>query len=236
MAITGTKLFASGEILTATNVNQYLMRGVKVFADAAARDAAYGGAGEPTLEEGETCFLADANALQVYSGSAWLPFRQAGAGQVLQVVSTTKTDTFSTTSTSFVDITGLTVAITPSATSSKILLLATFNYSATDPPTPYGFSFKFNGGNSSAFVGDTASNRTRAVFGNYMQDVWRPFQQSQIAHMSYLDSPATTSATTYAVQTKTTAQTVFINRSATDSDAATHVRGAASITAIEVSG
>ena len=43
-------------------------------------------------------------------------------GKVLQVVSTAKTDTFSTSSTSFTDITGLSVAITPSATSSKILV------------------------------------------------------------------------------------------------------------------
>ena len=42
------------------------------------------------------------------------------AGKVLQVLSTTKTDTFSTTSDSFTDITGLSVAITPSASSSKV--------------------------------------------------------------------------------------------------------------------
>ena len=44
-------------------------------------------------------------------------------GKVLQVVSVAKTDTFSTTSNSFVDVTGLTLNITPSATSSKILVL-----------------------------------------------------------------------------------------------------------------
>ncbi len=47
-------------------------------------------------------------------------------GKVLQVVSVTKVDAFTTTSTSFVDVTGLTVSITPSATSSKILILSTF--------------------------------------------------------------------------------------------------------------
>lgn len=72
MAITGTKLFASGDVLTASDVNQYLMRGVKVFASAAVRDAAYGGAGEPTLEEGECCYLADTNLVLVYNGSSWV--------------------------------------------------------------------------------------------------------------------------------------------------------------------
>lgn len=73
MAITGTRVFASGEVLTSTNVNQYLMRGVKVFADAATRDAAYGGAGEPTLEEGEVCYLADTNVVLAYNGTSWSP-------------------------------------------------------------------------------------------------------------------------------------------------------------------
>jgi hypothetical protein len=71
MAITGTKLFTTGDVLFATDVNQYLMRGVKVFASSADRDAAYGGAGEPTLEEGEMCFLADTNVVQFYTGSTW---------------------------------------------------------------------------------------------------------------------------------------------------------------------
>ena len=73
MAITGTRLFVSGEVLTAANVMQYLMRGVKVFADAATRDAAYGGAGEPTLEEGEVCYLLDTNQVLAYNGTSWSP-------------------------------------------------------------------------------------------------------------------------------------------------------------------
>jgi hypothetical protein len=71
MAITGTRLFVSGEVLTAANVMQFLMRGVKVFADAATRDAAYGGAGEPTLEEGEVCYLIDTNQVLAYDGAVW---------------------------------------------------------------------------------------------------------------------------------------------------------------------
>lgn len=48
------------------------MRGVKVFTDASARTAAYGGVGEPTLEEGECSYLLDTNSVQVYDGSAWV--------------------------------------------------------------------------------------------------------------------------------------------------------------------
>ena len=48
----------------------------------------------------------------------------AGFGKVGQVLQTVKTDTFTSTSTSFTDITGLSVSITPSSTSSKILVMA----------------------------------------------------------------------------------------------------------------
>lgn len=83
MAITGTKLWSSGETVTAANVNQYLMRGVKVFADATTRTNAYGGAGEPTLEAGEVSYLLDTLSVEVYNGSAWVAI--SGGADVLQV-------------------------------------------------------------------------------------------------------------------------------------------------------
>lgn len=83
MAITGTKQWVAAEVVTAADVNQYLMRGVKVFASAAARDAAYNGIGEPTLEAGETCYLLDVLTMTVYNGSTW---DLVGAGaDILQV-------------------------------------------------------------------------------------------------------------------------------------------------------
>lgn len=83
MAITGTKLWASGDVVTAADVNQYLMRGVKVFADAATRSAAYGGVGEPTLETGEMSYLLDTLTVEVYDGSAWVAI--SGGADILQV-------------------------------------------------------------------------------------------------------------------------------------------------------
>ena len=71
MTIQGTLAFISGQVLTADQVNRYLMRGVKVFADASTRTAAYGGVGEPTLFEGEVTYLLDTNVVQYYDGSAW---------------------------------------------------------------------------------------------------------------------------------------------------------------------
>jgi hypothetical protein len=57
------------------------MRGVKVFANATDRDAAYGGTGEPTLEEGEVCYLMDANTILAYTGSEWVAAADASSDQ-----------------------------------------------------------------------------------------------------------------------------------------------------------
>jgi len=73
MAGLGAKLFASFSKLTAAQVNGYLMdQSIMRFATSVARDAAFGGAGEPTLAEGMTCYLDDTNQIQSYNGSAWV--------------------------------------------------------------------------------------------------------------------------------------------------------------------
>jgi len=72
MAGAGTRLFVAGEVLTAAQVNTFLQDQVIMrFADSAARDAAFGGAGEPTLAEGMFCYLLDTNEFLVYTGSVW---------------------------------------------------------------------------------------------------------------------------------------------------------------------
>jgi hypothetical protein len=73
MAGLGAKLFASFTKLTAADVNGYLAdQSIMRFATSTARDAAFGGAGEPTLAEGMTCYLDDTNQIQSYTGSAWV--------------------------------------------------------------------------------------------------------------------------------------------------------------------
>jgi len=74
MAGAGIKLWATADTVTATEFQTYLQEQVvAVFDDSSARDAAFGGAGEPTLAEGMSCYLKDTNEFQVYSGSAWVP-------------------------------------------------------------------------------------------------------------------------------------------------------------------
>ena len=84
MAGAGAKLFTSGSVLTAAQVNTYLMdQSVMRFANEAARTAAFGGAGEPTLAEGMMSYLDDVNQVQVYNGSAWVAV--SGGADILQV-------------------------------------------------------------------------------------------------------------------------------------------------------
>ena len=81
MAGLGFKTFASGEVLTAANVNGYLMQQtIMVFADSSARDTAIA-----SPSEGMFVYLSDTNALQYYDGAAWTPFT-SGGGAGLQDV------------------------------------------------------------------------------------------------------------------------------------------------------
>lgn len=73
MAGAGAYLWEAGEVVTAANLNQYIQdQVVAVYADATARNNAYGGAGEPTLSEGMLCFLKDSDTLQYYNSSQWV--------------------------------------------------------------------------------------------------------------------------------------------------------------------
>lgn len=86
----GFKTFNTGDVLSAADVNGYLMQGVWVFASAAARTSAV-----TSPQEGNMSYLSDTNSLEYYSGSAWVPV-DTGASPL-----TTKGDlyTYSTTNT-----------------------------------------------------------------------------------------------------------------------------------------
>jgi hypothetical protein len=71
--MTGSKNWSSGDVLNAADVNSILANQVVMtFADSSARDAGFGGAGEPTLAEGMFCYLSGSQEFQVYTGSAWV--------------------------------------------------------------------------------------------------------------------------------------------------------------------
>jgi len=152
------------------------------------------------------------------------------AGNVIQVVSTAKTDTFTTTSTSFTDITGLSVSITPTSSSSNILVLVQIGMLSVNGTNRSGL--RMVRGSTAIDVGATAGSRTLATtaFSTGGVDI-----ASQSAGMVFLDSPATTSATTYKVQGIISGgDTLYINRNSTDTDSSTFFRTASTITVMEI--
>lgn len=73
MAGAGVRVFQPGEVLTAALVNTYLQDQVVCrFDDVADRDSSFGGAGQPTLEEGRICYLDSTNELQYFDGTVWV--------------------------------------------------------------------------------------------------------------------------------------------------------------------
>jgi hypothetical protein len=78
----GFKTFTTGEVLSAGDVNGYLMQGILVFASAAARDAAI-----TSPQEGQYAYLKDTNATTYYTGSAWTS--ASAASGALTLITTT---------------------------------------------------------------------------------------------------------------------------------------------------
>jgi hypothetical protein len=225
-AVTTVPVYVAGEVLTAADLN-ITNSGIPVFAGTTERDAAFGGTGEKVLAEGQYAYLESTNATQFYDGAAW---QAVTGGKVAQVVSTTKTDTFSaSTSNTFTDITGLSVSITPSSATSKILVTASVIGSATSNGVA---NIQLLRGATAICIGDTAGSRPRATTSTDSNNL----DQAVPASINFLDSPATTSATTYklAINTGDNTGTAYINRTLGDGDNIYQGRYASTITVMEI--
>jgi len=224
---TTVPLFVAAEVLTAADMNLSAGTGVPVFSNSTTRDAGFGGAGEKVLAEGQLCYLSDSNIVQYYSGAAWATVGPT-TSKIAQVVSTSLTSTFSTASTSFTDITGLSVSITPTLNTSKIMVWVNLQSSVS---ADISVMFQLVRTSTAIDIGDTAGSRTRASFAMLQDNT--VLQQGNFG-LNFLDSPATTSATTYKMQMFTNSGTAYINRTGLDNDAATRPRTASNITVMEV--
>ena len=154
-----------------------------------------------------------------------------GGGSIIQTVQTVKSAAFTTTSQPFTDITCLSATITPKFSTSKILISYTLSISSNGFPM-----FKLLRGSTDIFVGDAASNRVRCFFGGYMGGLHAGLTLPVSGN--FLDSPSTTSATTYKFQTgviHTTGYTIVVNKSMSDTDFNYNPRTASSIVLMEVS-
>lgn len=170
------------------------------------------------------------------SGGVEVANSTLGTGKILQVVSTTKTDTFSSAvaSGASVDITGLSVSITPSSTSSKILVTAIVHGSRITSDVP-NIPIAITRGGTLVGVGDTVGNRT--VVSGVHHTFTANGSSIGNAQAVFLDSPASTSALTYQIVLRgvaSTTATYCVNRTSSDTDIAGMPRPISSLTVMEV--
>jgi len=160
------------------------------------------------------------------------------AGHVLQVVNTTKTDTFSESLSANVNSSqnAIQVSITPSSASNKILILWSINASGYVGSGGH-ISVRVVRGSTNVAVGDAAGNRNRitSISVNASNSDRPTFNSGNL-----LDSPSTTSAITYGIRLDNNdngTATMYLNRSKNDTDSNVNIhRTASSITVMEIAG
>ena len=178
---------------------------------------------------GSPAIVLDADGDATYAGTHdFSAATVTGVGKVLQVVSVTKVDTFTTTSTSYVDITGLTVNITPSATSSKILVM----YKVATNLRGSGAIGRLQLLRDAVVIGGGTAVGSRASAMSSYYDT--STDTTNDLSGNFLDSPSSTSALTYKIQGAIHANTLAINTSASDSDSLQQARTSSTITVMEV--
>ncbi len=159
------------------------------------------------------------------------------AGNIIQVKQAVKTDTFLLDGQTTADIPNLTIAITPSSSSNKILVF--YNVSAAAEAGGYsGLLFLFRD-STQIYLGDANGNRTRAssyILSHSAVD----YGSQEMFDLSgtFLDSPSTTSSTTYklSVKAQNTGKAFYVNRHNSDGNGSGSPRTASSITVLEVAG
>ena len=155
---------------------------------------------------------------------ARLPAEAIGGGKVLQVVSSFNNTFYSSNSTSYTDITNMNVTITPTVSSSKILI--TFALGLVDDASGSngGYSFRMLQGSTAIAQGTGGSvNQGTGYIGQETNN-------ADTVMFQFLDSPGTTNALTYKLQFKNTYNgNIRINRSQDGQNS-----GASSITAMEI--
>lgn len=156
------------------------------------------------------------------------------AGSVLQVKSTTKTDTFTMSGATLTDVTGLSVTITPTNSANKIYVV--YSLTAAGQNASGGVVFQLVRGSTDIAEGDANGSRPRLTgSAPYIAD---PNVVNSIGG-NFLDSPATTSSTTYKLQVAASSTgSVSVNRSQSYANSASNYDGTfvSTITVMEIAG
>ena len=137
-----------------------------------------------------------ANQLLKTDGSGNLGWATDQGGKILQVVQTVKTDSFNHATNTFTDITGMSVTITPSSSSNKIRIKANINYGGDD--NFYGGIALLRGSTSiGVSTAGTSGNHINTTLGISVGTGSNDAYKMHTGTIDYIDSPNTTSATTY---------------------------------------
>ena len=191
--------------------------------------------------------IATVNANTITSGSiplAQIPqlsvAKMPGTNSVLQVVSTTKTDTASgsnlMSSGSWANV--LQASITPTSSSSKILIIYSIEFGSSSlAGGDSAVVARLVRGSTAICIGDTGGTRNRVTNGHRWPSGRTDFYGTH--NQNFLDSPSTTSSTTYSVQMAvrgTGSGAWYCNRSSDDYDGTEGSRSASTITLMEIAG
>ena len=159
----------------------------------------------------------------------------ASGGKILQVVSTTKTDTFSASvaGNGTTSVTGLTVSITPSDAANKVFVFATITGSSE---TLYGHleAILTRGGTP---IGTGAAAGSRTPINGGMSVRLNSAADLGEATVLYLDSPSSTSALTYGIDIlngSASTKTLYVNRTELDTDIGHFPRSSSTIAVMEI--
>lgn len=188
--------------------------------------------------EGQTIYETDTDLVKSFDGTNWNTIgpTTVPTQKVLQVVQSVKTDTFSAAVGvgSTTAVTGFTASITPSATSSKVLVMVNAQLTHQNNAVIHGRLTR--GGTAiNGATGDAASTRQRVsgvtTGSNYANTT---------LSFNYLDSPSSTSSVTYGLIVSHSntngadGNTIYLNRSTNDTDNTSHYRSASFITLMEI--
>jgi len=178
-------------------------------------------------DSGDT-FTVPSGATIVNSGTA----TGFGGGKIGQIISTHNETDSSMSSTSFADVSGQSVAITPSASGSKILIVCTISYGIPQDTRAF---FKLLRGTTVIGSRSDTGSRIGCNVSASINSGTAANENLNVVTLQYLDSPSTTSETTYKIQASSNSgNTLTFNRTTSDTDAAYTARATSSITAYEV--
>ena len=214
----GYREFQTGEVLTAANVNDFLMnQSVMVFADAAARTSALDGA----EVEGMLTYNEDTAQLEVYDGTAFVvaaPAPPAGIGT--NASNALLTAGFASSSATYTPVTGLNVSITPSTDTSKVLVMVRATLTSGNNGT-----IRLRLVRDSTAIGSTSAG---GFTHRSVQTATEAQETPTYIAFDIIDSPGTDTSITYAVEGLTSLTNFYVGTTP-DGKLST-----CSITAIEV--